>query len=107
MGHSIRFFGGRIHGHMTSENGRPVTSVLDRDLGFDRDWDGCWLVWASRHADDADPGDGTAGDHTTGAIVVKDPTVIAFIEMLGDLIADSSMFHDEPTFTCPHDDSTS
>ncbi len=106
MGRSIRFFGGNTRGQMTVENGHSETWSFDRDVWFDRDIDGRWLVWAGRHhatmrRDDDDE------HRDTGAIVIKDPTVIAFIDLLGELIADPARFHDEPTFSCPQDDSTS
>ncbi len=105
MGQSIRFFGGTTHGQITVENGHSETWTFDRDVWFDRDIDGRWLVWAGRHNATALP-DEVEGEGATGAIVVKDPTVIAFIDLLGELIADPARFRDEPTFSCPRDDET-
>lgn len=95
VGQSIRFFGGNTRGQVTIEDGTSETVTIDRDVWFDRDIDGRWLVWAGRHH-----ADGTAADGTDeiGAIVVKDPQVVAFLDLLGQLIADPARFHDEPTF---------
>ncbi len=106
MGYSIRFFDGNTRGQITVENGHSETWSIDRDVWFDRDIDGRWLVWAGRHdatmsAEDID------AESDTGAIVTKDPTVIAFIDQLGELIANPAKFHHEPTFSLPKDDSTS
>lgn len=105
MEQSIRFFGGTTHGKVTIENGHSETWTIDRDVWFDRDFDGRWLVWAGRHDATALPAEVEGGD--TGAIVVKDPTVIAFIDLLGELIANPAKFRDEPTFSCPRDDPAS
>lgn len=104
MGSSIRFFGGATHGQVTMENGQSTTSRIEREIWFDRDIDGRWLVWASRHDGAAIPGDEDR-DEDTGAIVVRDPGTIAFIELLGELFANPAQFHDEPLFVLPaHDD---
>ncbi len=103
---SIRFFGGTTRGHITFENGRSITSAIDREIWFDRDIDGRWLVWAGRHDGVAIPGDDDRHEDT-GAIVVRDPGTIAFIELLGELFANPARFHDEPTFVLPLVDTTS
>jgi hypothetical protein len=97
---SIRFFGGTTQGQVTIENGHSETWSITRDVWFDRDIDGRWLVWAGRH-DSRPPG---GGEDETGAILVKDPQVAAFIEMLGELIANPGKFRDEPTFGVPQSD---
>ncbi len=94
---SIRFFGGATRGQVTIENGHSETHEIERDVWFDQDIDGRWLVWAGRHDPVAAPMDGD-DEMDTGSIVVRDPTVAAFIEMLGELIADPAKFHDEPSF---------
>ncbi len=94
----IRFFGGTTQGQVTIENGHSETWSISRDVWFDRDIDGRWLVWAGRHG--SRPA-GDSGHEETGAIVVKDPQVAAFIEMLGELIANPAKFHDEPVFRAP------
>ncbi len=76
MEKSIRFFGGTTQGEVSIEDGNSETWSISRDVWFDRDIDGRWLVWAGRH-DSRLPGD---GEDETGAIVVKDPQVAAFIE---------------------------
>ncbi len=103
MEHSIRFFGGTTRGQITIENGHSETWTIDRDVWFDRDIDGRWLVWAGHHHTTTLP-EAVEGEGDTGAIVVKDPTVIAFIDLLGELIADPAKFRDEPTFACPQQD---
>lgn len=102
MRRSIQFFGGTTRGQVTIGNGESETWAITRDLWFDRDIDGRWLVWAGRRDAAALPGD-SEGNEDTGAIIVKDPIAIAFIEMLGELIADPAKFRDEPTFSCPLD----
>lgn len=97
MTRSIQFFGGATKGQVTIGNGHSETWEIDRDLWFDRDIDGRWLVWAGRRDVGLLPGD-RDGNEDTGAIVVKDPCAIAFIELLGDLIANPAKFRDEPTF---------
>ena len=94
---SIRFFGGTTRGQVTIENGHRETHEIERDVWFDQDIDGRWLVWAGRHDAPSVTHNGQ-DEMDTGSIVVKDATVAAFIEMLGELIADPAKFHDEPTF---------
>ncbi|MBA3275626.1 MAG: hypothetical protein H0T72_07520 [Chloroflexia bacterium] len=99
MRRSIQCFGGATRAQITIENGHSETWAVNCDIWFDRDIDGRWLVWAGRRDEAAVPGTDEENDDT-GAIVVKDPGAIAFIEMLGELIADPARFHDEPTFPC-------
>ena len=94
---SIRFFGGTTRGQATMEDGHRETREIERDVWFDQDIDGRWLVWAGRHDAAALPMDGK-DEMDAGSIVVRDPTVIAFIDMLGELIADPAKFHNEPSF---------
>ena len=92
----IRSFGGETRSHFSIVDGEETSLTLRRVVWFDRDIDGHWLVWAS---DDA----GTSPPLTTersaevGAIIVRDPVVIAFIEQFADLVAHPGRFADEPT----------
>jgi hypothetical protein len=78
------------------KDGRAPIQV-HRELWFDQDIDGKWLVVASK-----DGATGPDGDHDydadVGAIVVTDPRVVAFIELLGELVADPARFAHEPRF---------
>jgi hypothetical protein len=82
-------FGGVQRSQMVSEREHLSRLTFDREIWFDRDIDGRWLVWA---------GDVSNDPSRVGAIVVRDPHAIAFIEMLAELIVDPTRFHDEPTF---------
>jgi hypothetical protein len=88
MNKRIGYFGGKTHGRILLENGHREELWFDREVWFDRDIDGRWLVGVS----DQD----TSDEKHTGAIVVKDETVIAFIEMLGKMIVEPDKFADEP-----------
>jgi hypothetical protein len=99
---SIRLFGGTSQGQVILETGHSETQTLFRDVWFDRDIDGRWLVWAGHH-----PGTMMVdGEDEIGAIVVKDTHVAAFIEMLGELIANPAAFSEEPAFEWPCPDET-
>ena len=93
MSKRIGYFGGKTHGRIILENGHREDVWFDRELWFDRDIDGRWLVGVT------DP-DSSEEEHT-GAIVVKDATVSAFIDLLGRLIADPDTFADEPVLIGP------
>lgn len=67
-----------------------------RELWFDQDIDGRWLVWVTVSTGAELTRDGSG---QTGAIVVRNQDVSAFIELLGKLIADPRGFHHEPVFT--------
>ncbi len=101
MKHTIRFFGGTIRGEVAIGHEHLETRMLDRDVWFDQDFDGRWLVWVTAH-------DGTGStdgeDDRTGAIVVRNRDAIAFIELLGRLFADPARFRHEPVFTGADDD---
>ena len=71
------------------------TIEVVRDIWFDRDIDGRWLVWVQNN--DTGRGDGS-DDCPTGAIVVKNQDAISFIQQLGKLIVDPSAFEHEPVF---------
>jgi hypothetical protein len=77
---------------------------IAREFWFDRDIDGRWLVCAVK-PDVQHPRVDGGDTYNLGAIVVTDSQVIAFIEMLGELIADPAQFGEEPTFVAfPQDD---
>lgn len=65
---------------------------VSRELCFERDIDGSWLVWA------VDPRFGDPRPPADGAIAVRDSTVGGFLEALGQLLADPSRFEHEPRF---------
>jgi hypothetical protein len=90
-----RFFGGAIRGVATVENGPMESLEVMREVWFDRDIDGRWLVWAQETERAAS--DGT-NEMPAGAIVVRNPDVSAFLEQLGRLIVDPSAFEHEPAF---------
>jgi hypothetical protein len=96
MKRRICFFGGTTRGQVTLENGHVDKRVIDRDVWFDRDLNGQWLVWALAH--DGNP---TYVDDVpdTGAIAVRNPDAIAFIELLAQLIDNPPAFGHEPIFT--------
>jgi hypothetical protein len=75
----VEYFGGIVHGKIILENGQDEARVFKGELWFDRDIDGRWLVGVTHHH--------PSGAETTGAMVVKDDTVRAFIQVLGDLVA--------------------
>jgi len=87
MAKQIGYFGGTTSGLLIFENGHEEEARFERELWFDRDIDGRWLVGATN------PQRGS--DESTGAIVVKNPTVSAFIELLGNLVAEPEQFADE------------
>jgi hypothetical protein len=93
MSKHIGYFGGKTHGRILLENGHKEELWLDRELWFDRDIDGRWLVGVT------DPN--TAAEENIGAIVVKDATVTAFIELLGKLFTEPDTFADEPVLIGP------
>jgi hypothetical protein len=96
----IRSFGGETHGHFCVTNGEEQSVDMHREIWFDQDIDGHWLVWASER----DPNALSTGDESPedmGAIVVTDPAVGAFLGMLGELIAYPSHYDHEPTFPGP------
>jgi hypothetical protein len=70
------------------------TVLVKRDLWFDRDDDRSWVVWAQdRPWDDHLPAE---GEVALGSIVVTNPAVMAFIDQLGELLADPARFRHEP-----------
>jgi hypothetical protein len=73
---------------MLVKGDHPTVLSFQRELWFDRDIDGRWLVGV------ADPT--SVPQERLGAIVVKDVGIGMFIELLGQLIADPERFADEP-----------
>lgn len=49
MDRRISFFGGTTQGRITLEDGHVETRMIDRDVWFDRNFDGRWLVYAVTH----------------------------------------------------------
>ena len=87
MTRHVEYFGGTTHGHIILQNGQREDLWFDRELWFDRDIDGRWLVGVTnQHSRDGE---------STGAIVVKDATISAFIELLGKLVVEPEQFADE------------
>lgn len=95
MHQRISFFGGTTRGSVTLANGHEEKVEVLRDVWFDRDFNGNWLIWAQMH--DGRPRNGT-GDGQTGAIAVKNRDVNAFLEQLGKLIVEPAAFEHEPVF---------
>jgi hypothetical protein len=80
MATHLDYFGGKLDGYLIlRDNGQRDQAPFARELWFDRDIDGRWLVGVTQHH--------PSGAETTGAIVVKDATVRAFIQVLCDLVA--------------------
>ena len=73
-----------------------MTLSLPRAFWFDQDINGSWLVWASGPDDDGDDA------IEFGSIVVRDPTVAAFLDELGQLVASPQRFAHEPRFEESH-----
>jgi hypothetical protein len=94
MDRDISLFGGGTRVSVRIGNDREETIEVSRDIWFDRDIDGRWLVWVQDHDTVVD---GTT-DGPTGAFVVRNCDVISFIEQLGKLIVDPSAYEDEPVF---------
>jgi hypothetical protein len=88
MNERLEYFGGMMHVRMTVEERPSDVTWFDREFWFDRDIDGRWLVGVT--------GTGQGDEDDLGAIVVKDKTIIAFIESLGNLIANPAQFSGEP-----------
>ena len=89
----VEYFGGKTHGHIVLENGHSENIPFDRELWFDCDLDGRWLVGVTNcQHPDAD---------VTGAIVVKNPTIGAFIQLLGRLVIEPARFTAEQVVIGP------
>ena len=100
---AVRYFG--AHGSFQISVGQDqgeITHRVVQAIGFDRDLDGRWTVWAKRMPDPATNCLSLDDDDAVGAIIVTDPTVVAFIELLGELVANPTRFRHEPRFEAPH-----
>ena len=95
MDRRICFFGGETRGSVRLANGHEDEVEVLRDVWFDQDIDGRWLVWVQEH--DGRPTNGD-DDGATGSIVVRNRDVVAFIEELDRLIAAPAAFAHEPEF---------
>ena len=95
MDRRITFFGGETRGSIRIANGREQSIDVVREVWFDQDIDGRWLVWAQDH--EATSSNGT-DDERDGANVVRNWDAIAFIEQLAQLIAEPAAFEHEPVF---------
>ena len=71
--------------------------VVRRELWFDQDIDGRWVIWVS---EDRGPRDIPEAESPVGvgALIVRDPTVAAFLETLGELVLEPDHFAHEPRF---------
>ena len=96
MSSRIRAFGvnGMLPFSIVEANGRGAKTV-QREVWFDQDIDGRWLVCAAKHRKPGLDGEIDETDDV-GAIVVTNAQIVAFIEMLADLVLDPAQFHDEP-----------
>jgi hypothetical protein len=95
MAQRIRAFGGETTSRFSITDGEEISMTLRRVVWFDQDIDGRWLVWAT--SEDAVSGETAQREPPRpGAIVVKDPKIGGFIEMLGELLAHPERFEDEP-----------
>jgi len=72
------------------------SQVLPRQLWFDRDIDGRWLVWSSTASPTSD-GDESA----VGSMIVNDPAVATFLESLASMVAQPARFQHEPRLEGP------
>jgi hypothetical protein len=89
----IEYFGGKTHGYIMLKGQQLALRSFQRELWFDRDIDGRWLVGVADTA--------SVPQERIGAIVVKDVAIGMFIELLGQLIADPDKFTDEPVLVGP------
>src|SRR3990170_4705017 len=90
MSRCISFYGGTTHGRVTLAFGHTDTVEINRDVWFDQDFNGHWLVGAVEH-DGMSPGLANGGK--SGAILVKSAETMAFLTLLSKLIADPEAFH--------------
>jgi hypothetical protein len=90
MNQRIFFFGDRTHGTVMLVNGQTRAREIVRDVWFDQDINGRWLIGATERSG--------SEDGRTGAIVVQNRDVGAFLEELGRLIAEPAAFDHEPVF---------
>jgi hypothetical protein len=81
--HNIDMFGASMVLHM----GHEQRYAVYRDLWFDEDFDGSWLVCAIRPEEPE-----VNGDRKGGGIRVDDPAVSAFLRELFMLLADPDRY---------------
>jgi len=94
MAQRIQAFGGETLSQFSITDGEQISMTMRRVVWFDQDIDGRWLVWAT--GEDAVSGETVSSDTSqVGAIVVWDPKVAGFIELLGELLAHPERFRDE------------
>lgn len=93
MAQQLGYFGCKATCRLVLEDAPEDELWLEREFWFDRDIDGRWLIGA------IDPR--RADDEITGAIMVKDPRISAFIEVLGTLVAEPERFADEDVVLGP------
>ena len=98
MTRKIDAFGGNgPHGIRYEGDTDNLTVWFTSDLWFDRDLDGKWIVWSQqRHPGSRDGDDDTR--ENMGSIIVTDPRVVTFIELLSQLLVDPARFSDELRF---------
>lgn len=97
MNHDISLFGGGTRVSVRIGDGIGESIEIDREIWFDRDIDGRWLVWVQDREQSAEPLD-NSDDGPTGAIVVQNRDVRTFIEQLARLLVDPAEFEHEPVF---------
>lgn len=86
MAKQVAYFGGITHGRLIHEHNPKQEIRFDRDIWFDRDINGRWLVGVTTQHD--------SGDETTQAIAIKHDTVNDFISVLASLVADPDELSD-------------
>lgn len=92
----IRTFGSNGPATFTIERDDACPPApIRRELWFDQDVDGQWLICAVEPE-----GRGRAGG--IGAVVLTDPRVADFIDTLAQLVEDPAQFRDEPRFYSTH-----
>jgi hypothetical protein len=86
----IQFFAISGVSEFTIGEGEEELSLgFRREVGFDRDVDGHWIVWTVGRSR-------LGAENQLGSVVVTEPTVIAFIETLATLISQPNRFTHEP-----------
>ena len=94
MATQLEYFGSTTHDHSIVAHGLHHQDVrFTREIWFDRDIDHQWLVGVTQYH--------PSGAETTGAIVVQQVHVSAFIELLGKLVAEPGQFADEQVVLGP------
>jgi len=94
----ITYFGGLFTGRVEVSGARIH---VHRDLWFDRDIDGSWTIVVML-PEDATVKGGYPNDAPSGGILVTDPVIQAFIDRLGQLLADPEAFGENETIGPKH-----